>query len=153
MRRRAPFVNNIYSWKPLYYDKACICSRTVYYVLLTIFYTVCHVLSLTFSILELSMVWKYNFFLTLVDFDGACWLLIRLKMWRNLVKHSLTSLEAKTGDQSTWLNAVLNSPLLNLLKSLYSSLSGNRVWSKLYKMLKTGRWSATSTAILYTRRW
>ena len=70
MRRRAPFVNNevyntrcdnIYLWKLFYYDKTCICSKTVYFVLLTIFCTVCHAPSLTFSNLELSMVWKYNF--------------------------------------------------------------------------------------------
>ena len=57
-------------------------------------------------------------FFTLVDFNRACWLFIRLKMWRNLAKHLLTSLVGKTGDQSTWLNVVLNSPLSNLL-SLY----------------------------------
>ena len=66
MRKRAPFVNNevyviphflcvgrvsdnIYLWKLFYYDKTCICSKTIYFVLLTIFCTVCHAPSLTFS--------------------------------------------------------------------------------------------------------
>ena len=65
MRRRAPFVNNeVYNTRCdniFIYNETCICSKTVYFVLLTIFCTVCRAPSLTFSSLELSMVWKYNF--------------------------------------------------------------------------------------------
>ena len=90
----------------------------------------------------------FDLFLILIIFKGAWSLLILLKMWRNLDKLSFALLLLYKGSQFAFLNVFWKEILSIFLKSLTLIVSGMGLHFGLYTRLKTGKWSAISTAIL-----
>lgn len=76
---------------------------------------------------------QLQFLLTLINLSGACFLLILLRIWRNLVKLSFTSLLSNSAVELASLNVSQKAVLSNVLKSLVSLVSGKGLhnrWGK-----------------------